>query len=72
VGIMALKGLTARVTKLGGRLAAPCPTCHWWERSWAVCDERGTCTRPEQCPFCGRVVPIGEGRVVIGVELELI
>jgi hypothetical protein len=62
--------IKGRVARLAGRPGpGPCRECHWWERSMAVCDDKGTCSRPEVCPECGRVVPIGAHRLVVGVDL---
>ena len=68
-----MRGLGRRVAKLAGRLGpGPCRECHWWERSPPVCDDKGTCSRPEVCPACGRVAPIGAHRLIIGVDLDAV
>lgn len=63
--------LEKRLERLAGRLGAgPCRTCGWWERSLAVCDDRGRCTRPEVCPDCGRHVPLRVARIIVGIDLD--
>ena len=66
-----MKGLVRRVAKIGAAVGRPpgCPNCATW---WGVVlgDDSGRRSRPEQCPDCGRVVPIDVLHLVVGVSID--
>ncbi len=50
-----------------------CQVCGWWSSAHAVlCDDHGTCTRPEVCRGCGRYVPIVDRLIIGGIDLDLV
>ncbi len=59
-----------RVAKVEMAMRPPvgCPTCAGW--LGVVGDDSGWRSRPEQCPECGRVVPIEVLHVVHGVSID--
>jgi hypothetical protein len=67
-----MKGLSKRVTAMERPQPVGCATCRWW--NWMIVitvDEEGTETgrsRPDACPDCGRVVPVGKVLQLVEVE----
>ena len=64
--VLARLGLLERLLILVG-----CATCRHWD-DLSICDEHGRCLRDETCPGCGRVVPISERHVFVGIDLEVL
>jgi hypothetical protein len=70
-----MKALGKRVQGLEGRWRpVGCATCRCW--TWAIVvtvDDAGTETgrsRPDACPACGRVVPVGRVLQLVGVAWD--
>jgi hypothetical protein len=60
-----------RIVKLEGYFVPQCPVYRGWREGFTVCvDEYGHATRSEQCPACGRIVPIRHTLTLVGVNLE--
>lgn len=67
-----MKALTKRVAAMERPVPVGCDTCRYWNRTIVVTVEvDGTETgrsRPDQCPECGRVVPVGHILQLVGVD----
>jgi hypothetical protein len=48
-----------------------CAMCRDWSPI-VLCDDQGACERPENCPTCGRQVPIVKAICIVGVPLETV
>ena len=61
--------LVARVTRMEQQRPLGCATCrHWGPAIYE--DDDGQGGRPEQCPDCGRVVPIRLVRRYVGIRFD--
>ncbi len=66
-----MKALRQRLTKAEAALRPPprCPTCRQSDGD-VVGDETGKRSRPEECPECGRVVPVQRLVIVVGLDFD--
>jgi len=66
-----MKALQKRVTAMERPLPVGCDTCRFWNRMIVVTvdeDEVETGrSRPDACPDCGRVVPVGKVLQLVAV-----
>lgn len=59
----------ARLARLEDVAPRGCALCRTWSPI-VLADDDGRDDRPERCPCCGRVVPIRQRVVIVGVPLE--
>ncbi len=71
-----MRALRKRVAAMEHPVPVGCATCRWWNRTIVVTiDEDGTETgrsRPDACPDCGRVVPVGHVLELVGVAWDAV
>lgn len=71
-----MKALQKRVTAMERPAPVGCATCRFW--NWMIVvtiEDDGTETgrsRPDACPDCGRVVPVGKVLQLVGVTLDAV
>jgi len=74
--VAVMKALAKRVTAMERPLPVGCATCRFWNRMIVVTiDEDGGETgrsRPDACPDCGRVVPVGKVLQLVGVAWDAV
>jgi len=68
-----MTALTTRLCRLESflPLTPGCCVCRYWT-DLTICNDLDICLRPETCEGCGRVVPIVECRVFVGIDLEAV
>lgn len=73
-GVAVMKALRKRVTAMERPLPVGCATCRAW--NWTIVvtiNDDGIETgrsRPDACPDCGRVVPVGKVLQLVGVAWD--
>ena len=75
-GVAVMKALRKRVAAMERPLPVGCDTCRCWNRTIVVTvEDDGTETgrsRPDACPECGRVVPVGKVLQLVGVSWDAV
>ena len=66
-----MRRVEPRLAKLEAAVPKGCDVCrHWWEV--ALVDDDGNTQRPEQCPGCGRLVPVRTWVHIVGIPVDLV
>jgi hypothetical protein len=65
------KKVATRLNALERLVPVGCPTCRSWMEI-VLGDDDGHRSRTERCPECGRLVPIKQTIVIVGVPIDAV